>query len=126
MLVVEGEIVICIEAKFGSGNPVAHEGEVKAGEKPVSRTELLARYLGAAEKARRRGTIRPEQIGYRLHSQLFRNIVFASEMAGTEWHVVNLVSRAEQNKQDNSRYSFVDPTEMAVPDFAMLMRAISS
>jgi hypothetical protein len=58
MLVVEDEIVICIEAKFGSGNPLAHDGEVKAGEKPVSRAGLLARYIGAAAKTRRRGTNR--------------------------------------------------------------------
>jgi hypothetical protein len=111
MLVVENEILICIEAKFGSGNPLAYEGDVKAGEKPVSRDGLLARYLGAAEKTRRRATIRPDQIGYRLHSQLFRNIVFASEMAEAEWHVVNLVSRTQRNKQDSSRHSFLDPTD---------------
>jgi hypothetical protein len=111
MLVVEGEILICIEAKFGSGNPLAHEGQVEDGEKPVSRAGLLARYLVAADKTRRQGTIRPDQIGYRLHSQLFRNIVFASEMAEAEWHVVNLVSRTQQNKQDSSRCSFGDPTD---------------
>ena len=111
MLVVEGEIVICIEAKFGSGNPLAHEGPVTAAETPVSRAGLLARYLIAAQKTRRQGTIRPDQIGYRLHSQLFRNIVFASEMAETDWHVVNLVSRTQQNKQNTSRCSFVDPTD---------------
>jgi hypothetical protein len=111
MLVVKDEIVICIEAKFGSGNPLAHEGQVEVGETPMSRAGLLARYLIAAEKTRRQGTIRPDQIGYRLHSQLFRNIVFASEMAEAEWHVVNLVSRAQQNKQDSSRCSFADPTD---------------
>jgi hypothetical protein len=111
MLVVKDEIVICIEAKFGSGNPLAHEGQVMVGEKPMSRAGLLARYLIAAEKTRRQGTIRPDQIGYRLHSQLFRNIVFASEMAETEWHVVNLVSRTQQNQQDSSRCSFADPTD---------------
>lgn len=80
MLVVEGEIVICIEAKFGSGNSLAYEGRIKEGEKPTSRTGLLERYLGRSTKAATRAAIQPESMAPRLHSQLFRNIVFASEI----------------------------------------------
>jgi hypothetical protein len=111
MLVVKGEMVICIEAKFGSGNPVAYDGEVKYGEKPTSRAGLLARYLGASTKARTNAIIQSERMTPRLHSQLFRNVVFAAEMAEKDWHVVNLVSKAQQGKKDNPRYSFADPTK---------------
>jgi hypothetical protein len=112
MLVVEGEIVICIEAKFGSGNSLAHEGKIKDGEKPASRVGLLTRYLGSAEKDRTKAIIRPECIGPKLHTQLFRNIIFASEMADKNWHVVNLVSRTQhQGKKDRARSSFADPTD---------------
>jgi hypothetical protein len=109
MLVVKGEMVICIEAKFGSGNPVTYDGEVKNGEKPTSRAGLLARYLGRSTKAQAR--IRPDFMTPTLHSQLFRNVVFASEMAEKDWQVVNLVSKAKQGKKDNPRYSFADPTK---------------
>jgi hypothetical protein len=45
MLVAPQELVVCIEAKFGSGNPLAHASAVKEGQKPTARAELLARYL---------------------------------------------------------------------------------
>jgi hypothetical protein len=110
MLVVEGEIVICIEAKFGSGNSLAYEGKIKEGEKPNSRDPLLEKYLGKA-KASTRAAIQSESIGPKLHSQLFRNLVFASEMATKQWHVVNLVSRTQHLRgKDNARSSFADPT----------------
>jgi hypothetical protein len=44
MLVVPGEMLICIEAKFGSGNPLAYDGDVKEGEKPASRAGSLEKY----------------------------------------------------------------------------------
>lgn len=113
MLVVEGEILVCIEAKFGSGNPLAYESKIKTkvGEKPTSRADLLTRYLGASKRERTRSMIRLERMSPRLHSQLFRNIIFASEMADKNWHVVNLVSRTQLGAQDNARYSFADPTK---------------
>ena len=110
MLVVKGEMVICIEAKFGSGNPLGYDGDVKEGEKPTSRAGLLEKYLGASTTARTRAAMRPENMAPRLHSQLFRNIVFASEMAEKDWHVVNLVSKTQRGSKDNERYSFADPT----------------
>jgi hypothetical protein len=111
MLVVEGEIVICIEAKFRSGNSLAHDSKATEGEKPTSRAGLVERYLGKSEKASTKGAIQSGSISRRLHSQLFRNIVFASEMSSEQWHVVNLVSRTQhQLGKDNAHSSFADPT----------------
>jgi hypothetical protein len=45
MLVVPGELLICIEAKFGSGNPLAHPGQNAPGNKPTDLDGLIARYL---------------------------------------------------------------------------------
>lgn len=117
MLVVPGELVVCIEAKFGSGNPLADGAPTEPGYKPTSRSSLLARYLEPSAIARQ--VIRPSEVPERLHSQLFRNIVFACEMArGAPWHVVNLVSRTQwaQTKEGSrqgastAKYSFADPT----------------
>ncbi len=108
MLVIEGEMVICIEAKFGSGNPLAYDATPKDGEKPRSRSELIARYLGCSKKAR--DCIRADLMAPTLHSQLFRNVVFAAEMAEADWHVVNLVSKTQLKEEDHPRYSFADPT----------------
>jgi len=110
MLVVPGEMVICIEAKFGSGNPLAHDSVTGPDEKPTARQALLDRYLTSSEHARR--SVQPDRIAERFHSQLFRNIVFACEMAGDlPWHVVNLVSDTQRGTADEIRYSFVPPTE---------------
>ncbi|MBX7133938.1 MAG: hypothetical protein K1X67_14795 [Fimbriimonadaceae bacterium] len=115
MLVAEGEMVISVEAKFGSGNPLAHDLQTKKGEKPTSRAGLLARYLGEKTSDRTKHIVRPENMGTDLHSQLFRNIVFASEMAGAvPWHVVNLVSSSQcrttaGKRYADERYSFADP-----------------
>jgi hypothetical protein len=111
MLVVEGEMVICIEAKFGSGNSLAYDGKDKEGEKPTSRAGLIERYLGKSTKVSTRAAIQSERMGPTPHSQLFRNIVFASEMAEREWHVVNLVSSTQhKHGKNNPRSSFTDPT----------------
>jgi hypothetical protein len=110
MLVIEGEIVICIEAKFGSGNPLAYDGNEKEGEKPTSRSGLFERYLGKARTLSTRVAIHSGTTAPTLHSQLFRNIVFASEMAEKDWHVVNLVRSTDQGTKDNERYSFADPS----------------
>jgi hypothetical protein len=100
-------MVICIEAKFGSGNPLAHEGKIKAGEKPVTREGLLGRYVrGGVERV-----IDADRIGAAPRSQLLRNVVFAAAMAGEgEWHVVNLVASTLRGKS-GPKYSFDDPTE---------------
>lgn len=111
MLVSEGEMVISIEAKFGSGNPLAYDSEVNSGQKPTSRAGLLDRYLGTNTSERTRHVIRPNHMGASVHSQLLRNIVFASEMAGeVPWHVVNLVSSTQRGTRSDGRYSFADPT----------------
>ena len=111
MLVADGEIVISIEAKFGSGNPLSHDGEAKEGEKPTSRAGLLARYLGERTSERTKHIVRPDHMGASLHSQLFRNIVFASEMAGeVPWHVVNLVSSTQRGTLNDVSHTFADPT----------------
>lgn len=112
MLVIEGRLVICIEAKFGSGNPLAYEGTVPADQKPTDRAALLRRYLDQAGAETRRNIDR-DGIGDTFHSQLFRNVVFASEMAdGHDWHVVNLVSRTQWARgHESERYSFKPPDE---------------
>ena len=117
MLVVPGEILVCIEAKFGSGNPLAHPGRHSDGEKPSDVDGLVARYLPATAKAAL-SAIAPETISNPLYSQLFRNVVFASEMAALEgikdWRVVNLVGKtlwAEKHlTKQPTGYSLDDPT----------------
>ena len=117
MLVVEGQLVICIEAKFSSGNPLAYEGAVDAGQKPSDRAGLLYRYFDRSGTETQRSIDRDGMVGA-LHSQLFRNVAFASEMAnGREWHVVNLVSATQWRfRKDSGRYSFTDP-ESAVQSY---------
>ncbi len=107
---LEGELVISIEAKFSSGNPLAYEGIVDAGQKTPDRAGLLRRYLDQSG-AETQSSIDPGGMGDVLHSQLFRNVVFASEMAsGCDWHVVNLVSKTQWNYgKDSECYSFGDP-----------------
>ncbi len=117
MLVVPGELVICIEAKFGSGNTLAHDmrdAPIKPGDKPVDREGLLARYLNSDKTpAETKLVIEGNQIlaAKEFHSQLFRNIVFASAMAAAEeWHVVNLVSETQRrNGKKTTNCSFDDP-----------------
>jgi hypothetical protein len=111
MLVAEGEMLICIEAKFGSPNPLANDAEPKVGEKPASLTGLIERYLSDRTSARTRETVRSALLKDRVHSQLLRNVVFASEMGGEiPWHVVNLVSSSQAKGSDDARKSFRDPT----------------
>lgn len=116
MLVADGEMVICIEAKFGCGNTLAYESLAEIGEKPTSRAGLLARYLDRALKPRTKEAVLMQYIGEPFHSQIFRNIIFASEMAETKWHVVNLVSKKQSSGRSNSRYSYGDP-EFAVRSY---------
>lgn len=114
MLVVEGQVVVCIEAKFGSGNPLAYDRLLKPGEKPVSRVGLLERYLNNSSPQTQR-VIAKDEIGDELHSQLFRNVVFASEMASelgpqADWHVVNLASSTQWKDRPSAKgYSFSNP-----------------
>jgi hypothetical protein len=110
MLVLGERIIICIEAKFGSGNPLAHPGTSKPSEKPTDRGGLLRRYLDRAS-ARIQRIIHRDRIGLIFHSQLFRNVMFASEMADKcEWPVVSLMSDT-QRKTGRATHScsFDDP-----------------
>lgn len=111
MVVVERELIVCVEAKFGSGNPIAHDTDAKLGEKPSRPDELIRRYYEKASAQTKR-TIVVDRITSTFHSQLFRNVVFASEMAAeTSWHVVNLVSSSQLAADaKSSTYSFADPT----------------
>jgi hypothetical protein len=118
MLVVPGELVICIEAKFRSGNPLATRTAAEPGAKPTTVDALVSRYLGISGAwDRERHCLVREKIPQRLPTQLFRNVVFASRMAEiegceAEWHVVNLVSSTQWSGQKTSdKYSFEDPTE---------------
>jgi hypothetical protein len=116
MLVLDRQLVICVEAKFGSGNTLAHDGEVKDGDKPVDRAGLLQRYLDkdkAPEETRRIIDTNRIIASAVFHSQLFRNIVFASAMAnGCAWHVVNLVSATQwKPRKDSKDPSFANPEE---------------
>jgi hypothetical protein len=113
MLVAQGEMIVCIEAKFGSGNTLAHgiSEEDKDQQKPTSRQGLLTRYLGGNTSQQTRTMIQQDKIGSVFHSQLFRNIVFAAEMAGPiPWHVVNLVSSTQRPVREKRHVSFDDPT----------------
>ncbi len=112
MLVLEGQLIVLIEAKFCSGNPVAHEKPIKVGEKPVDWTGLLQRYLDPASPKTIQ-VINRECIGQTFHSQLFRNVIFGSEMAtDCDWHIVNLVSDTQwQLGKDSRDYSFRSPEE---------------
>ena len=101
MLVVPGKVVICIEAKFGSKNPIAKEKEEVEGEKPKSCKKLIERYC---EKNRIVDTDKIfdfSKMPKLFYEQLFRNIVFAASMAklsgAAEWYVVNLRNRHVMN-----------------------------
>jgi hypothetical protein len=112
MLVVERDLIVCIEAKFGSGNPIAHDKDVKRGEKPARRDELIDRYYEHAG-SQTKATIAVDSIKGTFHSQLFRNVVFASELSrGIFWHVVNLVSSSQLAAEPKTlTHSFADPSE---------------
>jgi len=111
MLVVPGRVVILVEAKFRSGNTLAHDGKTGVEEKPQDRLGLIRRYLIPAGQATREA-VRADEMGSRLHSQLFRNLIFASEMSkGHDWRVVNLVSETQwRSRAESSRASFKDPS----------------
>jgi len=111
MLVLPGDLVICVEAKFCSGNPLASDRSTGPGEKPADHHGILRRYLEPASLATR-AAIDSTGVGPLFHTQLFRNIVFASEMAkGAEWRVANLVSETQwRGAAESDQYSFVDPS----------------
>ena len=111
MLYVPGQLLVLVEAKFTSGNPVALPGVINdvAGKKPKSREGILGRYklpdrLGDTLRA-------PSSSGH-FYSQLYRNLVFAIHMAdqlGVKWSLVNLVSEGQFHQRQNT-VEFQDPT----------------
>ena len=116
VMLITDQMVMCIEAKLTSGNPIASkEAKVEAGAKPKTPEGIIKRYFDAWPEAQRyidRQTLAKST----LHSQLFRNIVFAAQMAaqqGKDWHVVNLVSRTQWfncKRTPQRDYDFNDPT----------------
>jgi hypothetical protein len=110
VMLVSRELIVCVEAKFGSGNTLAHEGQVRVGDKPTDPKGLLARYLDQA-LPKTKGIIDRKRMSENFHSQLFRNIVFASAMAKDgDWHVVNLVSTTQWKSREDTKYcSFGNP-----------------
>jgi hypothetical protein len=117
MLVVPGRFVVCIEAKFGSGNPLAGLSSARTGEKPTDIAALKQKYLRVPPPwPGQSKDVVPELIKHPLHSQLFRNVVFASRMAslegqGAEWHVANLVSTTQwSSKSGMNHVDYTDPT----------------
>jgi hypothetical protein len=101
MLIVPGKILICIEAKFGSKNPLAKEIPSIKGEKPKSRSSLIKKYCTKNEIIESNKIFDFEGMYGRFHEQLFRNLVFASSMAELagirKWYVVNLRSQHVMN-----------------------------
>jgi hypothetical protein len=97
ILIVPKKILICIEAKFGSKNPIAKEKEEKTGEKPKSTAKLIKRYCSRNAIIDTNNIFDFQNRPGRFYEQLFRNIVFAASMAklaGIEnWYVVNLRSQ---------------------------------
>ncbi len=102
MLVIPNKAVICIEAKFGSKNPIAMDINEKEGEKPKKIGRLLERYC---LKNRIVNTdeifIEHDNMPPVFFEQIFRNIVFAASMSkqegASEWYVANLRNQHVMN-----------------------------
>lgn len=94
MLIVPKKMVICIEAKFGSKNPIAKEKKENEGEKPSKKDKLIERYCERNNIINSSQIFNFDDMPTLFYEQLFRNIIFASSMAKLEnnadWFVVNL------------------------------------
>lgn len=101
MLVVPRKIVVCIEAKFGSKNPIAKERHSPDGEKPKRVSELIERYCAKNQIVDMNEILDLSKPPKLFYEQLFRNLVFAATMAklegAPEWHVVNLRNQHVMN-----------------------------
>ena len=101
MLVVPNKVVICIEAKFGSKNPLAKGQPEKDGEKPKSVSKLIERYCTRNTITDCNDIFDFSKLPDLFYEQLFRNIVFAATMAKLEgapkWYVVNLRNQHVMN-----------------------------
>jgi hypothetical protein len=108
--------LVCIEAKFSSGNPLCVDGKDKDGEKPKSRAKLIERYI-EKNKLWPQPTLTAQDVGGKVHSQLLRMFVFTSTMAQLhdpkpDWQVVNLVGKTQWSKHGapDKEHDFQDPT----------------
>jgi hypothetical protein len=101
MLVVPGETLVCIEAKFGSGNPSTKEGKDVPDERPKSVGGLIEKYCHRNSIVNCREIFDLDHLPQALPEQLFRNVVFAASMAAyagiPAWYVVNLRSQHVMN-----------------------------
>jgi len=101
MLVVPKKAVICIEAKFGSKNPLAIDKEAMEGDKPKKKEKLIQRYCLDNKIIDASQILSLEKPPPLFYEQLFRNIIFAASMAKlegqAEWHVVNLRNQHVMN-----------------------------
>ena len=117
--------LLCIEAKFTSGNPLAHDVDVEAGEKPKRREELIDRYV-ERNHVWATPAIAPRDIGSTVHSQLLRAAVFAAcmaQLAGTEWQVVNLVSATQWESRRRRRVPRHEDLSDPTPSLSSPLRA---
>lgn len=119
MILLPNRILLAIEAKFTSGNPLAlaRENDL-AGEKPQSREGITRRYT---PKALNSVAVEPDAVesSAPFYSQLYRNLIFVIHMAeqlGVDWHLANLVSQTQFARRRGDEYC--DPTafiQMVVP-----------
>ncbi|MCX5709672.1 MAG: hypothetical protein NT088_02960 [Candidatus Omnitrophica bacterium] len=110
MLVIPKKIVICIEAKFGSKNPIAKDKEEAEGEKPRKTEKLIDRYCKGNDFINKDTLFDLSKMPGRFYEQIFRNIVFAASMAklegAKEWYVVNLRNQHVINLKKGKPESF--------------------
>jgi hypothetical protein len=101
MLVVPKRLVICIEAKFASKNPIAKEKDSIEGEKPKRKEELITRYCQRNTMIDCHELFNFSRAPRLFYEQIFRNVVFAASMArlegGADWYVVNLRNQHVMN-----------------------------
>jgi hypothetical protein len=94
MLIVPEKVVVCIEAKFSSKNPIAREAKVSAGQKPKAVATLIERYCSRNRIIDVNQIFDFSKLPSVFYEQIFRNIIFAASMAKlegiSEWFVVNL------------------------------------
>lgn len=111
MLYAPGQLLVLVEAKFTSGNPIAKASpdDDAPGEKPKSRSGILQRY--SATKLPDGALVTDAAIDP-FYSQLYRNVVFAIHMANqldVQWAVVSLVCEG-RFRQQCKEAEFLDPT----------------
>ncbi len=101
MLIVPSKIIICIEAKFGSKNPIAIEKKTKGGEKPKSKKELIKTYCLDNKIIDASEIFDFSKMPSLFYEQIFRNIVFAASIAKLsaipKWYVLNLRNQHTMN-----------------------------